>query len=68
MQTTSAAAPSPGEQSMYCVSGCASICEPRISSADRGFRRHAWGVSEPFANAFSATCANVAIGMSWSYM
>ena len=42
--TTSAAAPSPGEHSMYCVSGWASIGESRMSSAESGVRRHACGV------------------------
>ena len=53
---------------MYWVSGCASTGEPRISSTESGRRRQACGVSAPFANAFTATCASVSTGIAWSCM
>jgi hypothetical protein len=64
LQSTSAAAPSPGEQSMYCVRRCAAS-GTRGSPPPSGRRRQACGVSEPFANAFAATCASVSVGL-WS--
>jgi hypothetical protein len=49
---------------MYWVRGCASIGEARISSADKGVRRQACGVSEPFANALTATSTSVSGGIA----
>ena len=56
---TSATAPSPGEQNMYCVSGWLTILEASTSASDRGRRRQALGLRAPFSNAFSATLASV---------
>src|SRR5436305_14251299 len=57
--STSATAPSPGEQNMYWVSGWLTIREPRISSSDSGCRRQAFGFEEPLRNALAATFASV---------
>src|SRR2546421_12199399 len=56
---TSATAPSPGEQNMYCVSGWLTIFDDRISCSDSGVRRHAFGFAAPLRNAFAATRASV---------
>ena len=45
--STSATAPSPGEQNMYCVSGSVTIVEARISSSVSGCRRQAFGLRAP---------------------
>ena len=52
--STRAAAPSPGEQNMYRVSGSLTSPEPRISAASNGVRRHASGFRLPLRYAFSA--------------
>ena len=66
--STSATAPSPGEQNMYCVSGWLTIFEPSTSSSESGLRRHAFGFSAPFENAFDATLASVEALMPCSGM
>ena len=44
---------------MYCVSGWLTILEASTSSSLSGRRRQAFGLREPFANAFEATLASV---------
>ena len=53
---------------MYCVSGWLTILDPSTSSSDSGLRRHAFGLSEPLANAFAATLASVDALMPCSAM
>src|SRR6516165_10555966 len=53
--STSATAPSPGEQNMYCVRGWLTILDDTISSSLSGVRLHAFGLRAPFAKAFDAT-------------
>src|SRR3954451_1414535 len=57
--STSATAPSPGEQNMYWVSGWLTILEARTSSSLSGLRRQAFGLRDPFSNALDATLASV---------
>ena len=57
--STSATAPSPGEQNMYCRSGSLTILEASTSSSDSGCRRQAFGLRLPFSNALAATLASV---------
>src|SRR3954466_14208416 len=57
--STIAAAPSAGEQNMYCVGGCDSMGELRFSPSDSGLRRHAIGFTAPLRKALAATLASV---------
>src|SRR5205814_5302372 len=66
--STSATAPSPGEQNMYWVSGWLTIFEASTSSSVSGRRRHAFGLREPFSNALAATLASVERLMPCSLM
>ena len=66
--STSATAPSPGEQNMYCVSGWLTILEASTSSSDSGRRRQALGLRAPFSNALAATLASVDALMPCSAM
>ena len=55
--STTAAAPSLGEQSMYWVSGGLMTRERMISSSLCAVRRQASGLAAPHRNALAATCA-----------
>ena len=56
--STTAAAPSLGEQSMYWVSGGLMTRARMISSSLSALRRQASGLSSPHRNALAATCAS----------
>jgi hypothetical protein len=66
--TTSAAAPSLGEQNMYCVSGWFSMRASRTSCSVTASRRQAFGLALPLRKAFAATLASVAVEIAWSCM
>ena len=57
--STSATAPSPGEQNMYWRKGSLTILDASTSSSDSGCRRHAFGFNAPFSKALLATLASV---------
>src|SRR3954464_11830272 len=57
--STSATAPSPGEQNMYWVSGWLTIFESRTSCSVSGLRRQAFGLRDPLSKALDATLASV---------